>query len=286
MTIILGENVMPRMFVCCTVWHCLVNPIFGDETVDVSDGTHWAIYTMGIDGSNLRPLHPMPNVSGQGSPSWSHDGKMIAFDAWGENNDLKSNVFVVDVDGNNLEKLGPGGMPAWSNDDKIVSYQCYGSKWGTWMRSVAKPKIEKQIVARGLCAQWSPSGTSLAYVAVPSHDLMLMDVATKKKTKLASNIELGIGWSPDGKQICAKRLDPTHFGHYRIVSFSLEGDDAVSSTRTIAKGKTTGHVKWSPDGKWIAAGGYDRVGVRGGGGVPPAHRILHLSLPPARAPQR
>src|SRR5207245_5753803 len=54
------------------------------------------------DGSGMKPLVAMTDYRMQGSPTWSQDGKLIAFDAWrpalGEKN-TESKIIVVNAEG-------------------------------------------------------------------------------------------------------------------------------------------------------------------------------------------
>lgn len=61
----------------------------------------WAIYLMNSDGTGVEQL----TVSGQ-RPAWSPDSRMLAYE--------DSGIYVINVDGSGLRRLGDGFAPAWS----------------------------------------------------------------------------------------------------------------------------------------------------------------------------
>src|SRR4029078_4811858 len=58
------------------------------------------------DGSAMKLLVQMRDYRPQGSPTWSSDGKMIAFDAWREGfgeTKKDSHIIIVNSDGSNTK---------------------------------------------------------------------------------------------------------------------------------------------------------------------------------------
>jgi Tol biopolymer transport system component len=80
-----------------------------------SDG----ICVMNSDGSGRRTLTPAD--LGASSPAWSPDGKSIVFSA-------DNNIYVIDVDGQNLTQLttdkNTNWEPSWSPDGKQIIFTC------------------------------------------------------------------------------------------------------------------------------------------------------------------
>ena len=60
---------------------------------------HWEIYVMDNDGDNLRNL--TNNPGDDTDPSWSPDGKQIAFTADRSDRDWNRQIYVMDADGGN-----------------------------------------------------------------------------------------------------------------------------------------------------------------------------------------
>jgi TolB protein len=86
-----------------------------------------ALFVVDVAGGAERQITPW--VIGAANPSWSRDGKHIAFNSWGGHS---PNLYVVDPDGQHLKLLLRGGGiashigwvddPAWSPDGKQIAF--------------------------------------------------------------------------------------------------------------------------------------------------------------------
>jgi len=175
------------------------------------------IYVCKPDGSEMKPLLDIADYKVQGSPTWSQDGKLIAFDAWrprlGETgNDAK--IIVVNADGKGAKVLGDGAMPSFSPRHNRIAYCRYAPNYGIWVMSVEGPDKELVLLDEtGWCAEWSPDGKQIAYTASTGEaaNLMVFDLIEGLKFPLFedgkspySTIYWNFCWSPDGKSIVFK----------------------------------------------------------------------------------
>ena len=82
------------------------------------------IYVMDADGKNTRRL--TNNRKNDWSPSWSPDGKWIAFSADRKGDDVNHEIYVMDADGGHTRRLTNNRVwdvsPSWSSDGKRIVF--------------------------------------------------------------------------------------------------------------------------------------------------------------------
>src|SRR5436853_14275 len=113
-----GINISPR-------W----NPKTGREIAYISSrGGSPQVYVMDASGANQRPL--VARGGHADSPSWSPDGRYIAFTYGGAGS---FQIFVADVASGQLVQLtsqGRNESPTWAPDSRHIAYQ--SSRTGRW----------------------------------------------------------------------------------------------------------------------------------------------------------
>ena len=241
----------------------LACPVHGQEQKSIGLP---AIWIMDRDGSSAELLAKLPDMKWHGSPSWSHGGKMVAFDATPANMGWSQcRVFVIGVEGpfkGMVKDLGCGNCPTWSPDDKQIAFHVLsgnpdGAEPGIWVMN-ADGTGRKQLCRSGGRPRWSPDGRKIVVWG-----LAILDVQGGKTTKILEDQHTysdGATWSPDSKRLTlvgpnAKSREPE--------LCVVDADGGKGSLRVLARGNLGHQIpSWSPDGKQIVFWIKDETGVR------------------------
>jgi len=179
------------------------------------------IYIMKPDGSNKTRL--TSNEGWDWSPTWSPDGRQIAFLSMRDGN---AEIYIMDADGANVRRLTSNqsyeGYPVWSPDGKSIAF--------------VSDRDEPDPVGCGNSA----TGCST--------NIYVIDINSMNETRLTDSpsIDEGPSWSPDGTQIV---FFSTRDGNNEIYLMKSDGSDITRLTFNPADDWRT---RWSPDGKHIA----------------------------------
>lgn len=124
----------------------------------------WTIYLVSSDGGDAKPL--IPSDTEQGVPTWSADGRSIAFSdvplVFGKASGTEV-IHLFDVNSHKLSEL-PGSLGLWT-------------------------------------VRWSPDGRSLCALTIDGQRLKLYDFTTKKWRPTRAEKVDNPTWSADGKYI-------------------------------------------------------------------------------------
>ena len=181
------------------------------------------IYVMDADGGNLQRLTNHPDSDFH--PSWSPDGKWIAFlsrrDQVPFKHGITNEIYVMDAGGGNPQRLTNN-----PHDDYHPS--------------------------------WSPDGKQIAFASVRdgNTDIYVMDADGGNEQRLTNNplYDYSPSWSPDGERIVFTARRDGHFiGEVGITSeiYVMEADGG-NQQRLTENRQNDWYPSWSPDGERIA----------------------------------
>lgn len=203
-----------------------------------------------INSDGTRP-HEIVGGIWADSPTWSPDGKRIAF---GKQTGSRSAIFVIQADGSKLTRLTPDGgdfAPAWSPLGERIAYLKDQGEWSdiyVMNPDGTQPAWVGAATGKATRVSWSPNGKNLA-VDEEKSGVKTILVLGAQTSGLSAGVTVGAGetpaWSPDGKQLAV------------IVDFVVRvgGADGTSQHSVPGSGRQYRWPSWAPDGRWLVVDG-------------------------------
>ncbi len=218
------------------------------------------IYVMDADGKNQRRLTNHPLTDSQ--PSWSPDGKKIAFMSNRNGGNLQ--IFVMDSDGQNPVRLTDDVWdqnPSWSPDGRKIAFTGFrdaGLGDGTWdidiyvMDPDGKNRRRlTRVPGSNSNPSWSPDGKRIAFANTKpgASEIYVMNADGTRQKSLTQDDKRGNkrepSWSPDGQSIAFV------LNNLRSIQIYVMDSDG-ENLRKLTDGKHNWSPAWSPDSEIIA----------------------------------
>ena len=214
----------------------------------------YEIYVMDGDGGNKQRL--TNDIALDYLPSWSPDGKRIAFASTRDGGIER--IFVMDSDGRNVMQLTEkweDTAPAWSPDGaKIAFTRFIAFKYHIWvMDADGGNQIQLTHLGGNADPAWSPDGRRIAFNTWKRHEgieIYVMDSDGNNQVRITHDLRPkdGPSWSPDGQRIAYAALHIEELSQIYVV----EADGKGRTKRITDNAPTKWGPAWSPAGDTIA----------------------------------
>ena len=198
------------------------------------------IWLMPVTGGEGTPItDPYGNAR---QPSWSPDGKKIAFQAYWDGN---WHIYTVNTDGSGLKQMTSGDFdnrePHWSPDGTTLAFSSdRGGSYDIWTLQMVTEKLTAFTSGDGneYGPAWSPDGSELAYIAETDQtsgfnsgrfQLVRRPIDADEETLLLNTTGTlsGASWSPDGSQLLVNEHEGLKANLYKVDT-SGDGFDTLS----------------------------------------------------------
>lgn len=222
------------------------------------------VFTVGADGRGLKAVALPDGFRRAASPTWSPDGRWIAFTAY-DATGRDPLIRVVAAEGGPTVALAAGIAPTWSRDGTRLAYIASGkgvdgTDWNApgrnderieGVRLTGPDAGEVTVLARGLWPRWSPTDDRLAYIArrEANWDVYLRSADGMGLTRLTDDPSLDTRpvWTSDGRALVFLSDRGNRWDLYQVAASGRE-----PATRLTNGRRREDDAALAPDGRRVA----------------------------------
>lgn len=222
-------------------------------------GKNWEIFVIEEEKGKINLKNLTNHPAFDFYPSWSPDGKKIAFES---NRDGNIAIYIMDSDGKNSMRLANDSgadclYPSWSPSGKQIAFTKEELfSWNIYIID-REGRNERKLTEGGMPA-WSPSGKKIAFLrnmkrAANDLEIFVMDFLGDDIVRLTNDLgenDWGVSWSPDGEKIAF--FSERNNRGYEIYVMDADGRNQRKLTAAVGQWVYEIAPCWSPSGEWIA----------------------------------
>ena len=226
-------------------------------------GISTTIYLINADGTNERKWLENDHCGFPTPPTWSPDGRKIAYSTCRRNGSF--HIFVKNLRNGIQKKVTDKWegvhlgyvTPSWSGDGKSLALSCWElpplEASDICIIDVEGRRLKNLTRFAGVedsAPSWSPDSSKIAFMSSRdgNDEIYVMDADGRNPVNLTNHPswDSSADWSPDGKKIM---FFSHREGQSDIYVMDTDGANVVNLTNHPAEDRVP---SWSPRGQWIA----------------------------------